>query len=72
MTEDAAFLSDEHSVIGALSYGQIVKLNEAGKFPAPSVLKAIDDYRAGQRLPLTAVQSWHVDAHSSIIVEKGH
>ncbi len=69
---DAVFHSDEHEVIEALTYDQIVQLDKAGKLRAPTILKAIDDYRAGQRLPLAAVQSWHIDELASITVGKDH
>lgn len=70
VAQDARFQSDEHSVIETLSYEQIVELDHAGQLRAPSVLKAIDDYRAGQKLPLAAVQAWHVDTLKSITVER--
>ena len=72
VADDAAFQSDEHSVIKALTYDEIVALDKAGQLRAPTVLKAIDDYREGKTLPLTTVQSWHVDGLASITVEKDH
>ncbi len=68
----SVFHSDEHEVIENLSYDEIVALDQAGKLRAQTILKAIDDYRAGQRLPLAAVQSWHVDQLAAITVEKDH
>ncbi len=72
VAESATFQSDEHSVIQAFSYEQIATLDREGQLRAPSVLKAIDDYRAGQKLPLTAIQSWQVDTLHAITVEKDH
>ena len=66
------FCSEEHTVVRALTYDEIVSLDEAGKLRAPSVLKAITDYRDGQRLPLSTVQSWHVENLSAITVDKDH
>lgn len=68
----ATFHSDEHDSIEALTYEEIVELNKAGELRAPTILKAIDDYRAGQKLPLTAVQSWRIDELASITVERDH
>ncbi|HSW74892.1 MAG TPA: NUDIX domain-containing protein [Candidatus Saccharimonadales bacterium] len=69
---NAVFHSDEHDVIEALTYEEIVELDKAGKLRAPTILKAIEDYRAGQKLPLTVVQSWHIAELASITVEKSH
>lgn len=69
---DAVFQSDEHSEIQALSYDEIAALDRDGKLRAPTILKAIDDFRAGQRLPLKAVQAWHLQSLASITVEKDH
>jgi len=66
------FHSEEHKVIQALSYEEIVALDAAGKLRSPIVLKSIDDYRNGQQLPLDTVQAWHVDDLAAIRVEKGH
>jgi 8-oxo-dGTP pyrophosphatase MutT (NUDIX family) len=71
-SSDTMLHSDEHDVIEALTYEQIVELDKAGKLRAPTILKAIDDYRAGQKLPLSAVQSWHIDELASITVTKDH
>jgi phosphatase NudJ len=71
-SSDTVFHSDEHDVIEALTYEQIVALDEAGKLRAPTILRAIDDYRAGQKLPLAAVQSWHIEEMASITVGKDH
>lgn len=59
--QEAVFHSEEHVVIEALSYDEIGNYDKAGKLRSPIVLKAIQDYRNGQRLPLTAVQAWHLD-----------
>jgi 8-oxo-dGTP pyrophosphatase MutT (NUDIX family) len=69
---NAVLQSDEHEVIQALTYEEIAALHGRGKLRSPIVMKCIDDYRAGQRLPLTAVQAWHTDSLSSITVEKDH
>jgi len=69
---DTVFHSDEHEIIEVLSYNEIVALDKAGKLRAPTILKAIDDYRAGQKLPLSAVQSWHIAKLDSITVSKDH
>jgi 8-oxo-dGTP pyrophosphatase MutT (NUDIX family) len=70
VADDAIFQSDEHSVIQAFSYQEIVELNTAGKLRAPTVLKAVNDYRAGQKFPLELVQAWHTETFNSITVEK--
>ena len=72
VADDAEFQSDEHTVIKALSYDEIVQLDQEGHLRAPTVLKAISDYRNGQRFPLEAVQAWHIKTLNSITVEKGH
>lgn len=72
VANDTTFQSDEHSVIQALSYEEIIELDKAGKLRAPTVLKAISDYRNGQQLPLEVVQAWHIETLSSITVEKDH
>lgn len=72
VADDATFQSDEHSVIQALSYDEIVQLDKSGHLRAPTVLKAISDYRNDQRFPLEAVQAWHIETLNSITVEKGH
>jgi len=69
---DAMFHSEEHTVVKALTYDEITALDKAGKLRAPTVLKAITDYKDGQRLPLSAVQSWHLENLSSITVDKDH
>lgn len=72
VADDAVFKSDEHEVTQAYSYDEIVAFEQAGKLRSPIVLKAINDLRAGNTLPLEAVQAWHVDSLSSITVEKDH
>jgi len=72
VADDATFQSDEHSVIQALSYEEIVELDKTGKLRAPTVLKAISNYRDGQQFPLETAQSWHIETLSSITVEKDH
>ena len=72
VADNAIFQSDEHSVIKALSYDEIVQLNKEGHLRAPTVLKAISDYRNGQKFPLDTVQAWHTETLSSITVEKDH
>jgi len=69
---NTVFHSEEHDSIEALAYEQIVALDKAGKLRAPTILKAINDYRAGRKLPLSAVQSWHIDELASITVGKDH
>ncbi len=69
---NTVFLSDEHDIIEALTYEEVVGLDKASRLRAPTILKAIDDYHAGQRLPLVAVQSWHITELASIPVEKDH
>lgn len=66
------FNSEEHTVVKALTYDEIATLDRTGKLRAPTVLKAITDYEDGQRLPLTAVQSWHLENLSAITVDKDH
>jgi len=70
--ETASFASDEHTVIKACTYDEVVALDKAGELRSPIVLKAIQDYRDGKVFPLEAVQRWHVDSLSSITVEKDH
>lgn len=70
--EEASFVSDEHIVIQAFTYEEVVTMDEAGQLRSPIVLKAIQDHRDGKTFSLEAVQSWHVDALSSITVEKDH
>lgn len=70
--EGALFQSDEHDIIELLSYEEIVALDKAGQLRAPTILKGIDDYRAGQRLPLSTVHTWHIDNLATITVEKDH
>lgn len=65
---ELTFHSEEHVVIKALSYDDIVAYDAMGKLRSPIVLKAIEDYRNGQRLPLSAVQAWHLDDLSTIRV----
>ena len=68
----AAFHSEEHAEIECLSYDELAAYDQAGKLRAPTVLKSIDDYRGGQRLPLDAVQAWHLESLATITVEKDH
>jgi len=72
VTKDTIFQSEEHDTIELLSYEEIVALDTAGKLRAPTILKAIDDYQAGQRLPLTAVQAWHIEDLATITVDDDH
>lgn len=72
VADDTTFQSEEHKVIQTLSYEEIVELDDAGKLRAPTVLKAISDYRNGQRFPLSAVQVWRIEKLNSITVEKDH
>ena len=66
------FHSEEHTVVKAFTYDERAALDQAGKLRAPTVLKAITDHQNGQRLPLSAVQSWHLDNLSAITVDKDH
>lgn len=72
VAEDAAFHSEEHEIIQALSYEEIKQLDKAGELRSPTVLQAITDYRGGQKLPLSSVQAWHIESLASITVEKEH
>jgi phosphatase NudJ len=65
---DAVFHSEEHVVIEVLSYDDVVAYDKAGKLRSPIVRKSIEDYRAGQKYPLSTVQAWHLDALSTITV----
>lgn len=62
-TIDAAvtFHSEEHVVIKALSYEDIRLYDTANKLRSPIVLQAIEDYRSGQRFPVSTVKAWHLD-----------
>lgn len=64
------FHSEEHTVVQAMTYDEIVTFDRTGKLRAPTVLKAITDYKDGQRLPLSIVQSWHLENLSAITVDK--
>lgn len=70
--EKAEFYSEEHEVIEALTYEEVVALDDAGKLRSPIVRKAIEDCRNGNLLPLSTVQTWHADTLTSITVEKDH
>jgi 8-oxo-dGTP pyrophosphatase MutT (NUDIX family) len=70
--EDTTLYSEEHEIIQAFSYEEIEQLDKAGQLRSPVVLQAITDYRGGQRLPLSAVKSWHVETLDSVTVEKDH
>jgi phosphatase NudJ len=70
--QGVTFHSEEHTVIKTFSYEDIVTMDKAGELRAPTVLKSIDDYRGGQRLPLSVIQSWHLNTLSSITVDKDH
>ena len=70
--KEATFASDEHTVIKAFNYEEVLELERVGKLRSPIVLKAIEDHRAGNVLPLSSVQSWHVDTLATITVEKDH
>jgi len=69
---DASFASDEHTHIQAYTYDEIVALGDAGLLRAPSVLKSITDYRAGQRFPLAMIQTHVLDRLPAITVDKDH
>ena len=70
--DSARFVSDEHTVITAFTYDEVVAMDKAGKLRSEIVHKAVEDAKNGKLLPLEAVQAWHVDALASITVEKGH
>lgn len=59
--KEETFHSDEHVIIEALSYEDIQAYDSAGKLRSPIVLKAIEDYRDGQRFPPSIVKAWHLD-----------
>lgn len=67
---DATFQSDEHSVITALLYDEVMALEHKNLLRAPTIIKAINDERAGHTYPLEVVQSWHLASLNSITVEK--
>lgn len=67
--EQVVFHSEEHVVIEALSYDEIVAYDKAGKLRSPIVLKCIEDYRSGQHLPLSAIQVWHLDDLPTVRVQ---
>lgn len=70
--EAAVFASDEHTVIKAFTYEEVLELDTQGKLRSPIVLKAIQDHRDGKVFSLEVVQAWHVDALTSITVGKDH
>lgn len=70
VADGAIFQSDEHSIIKALTYDEIIELEKQGALRAPTIMKAIDDERAGRVYPVELAQSWHIDSLSSITVEK--
>lgn len=63
---EATFHSEEHVVIKALSYDEIAAYDKEGKLRSPVVLKAIEDYLNGQRLPMSTIQAWHLNDLSTI------
>ena len=69
---NASFASDEHTVIRAFTYDEVVALEKSAQLRSPIVLKAIEDHRDGKVLPLETMQAWHVENLSSITVEKDH
>ncbi len=70
--KDAQFSSEEHKVIKAVTYDEVVAYDKAGKLRAPTVKQCIDDYIAGQRFPLSILKTWHLDGLASITVDKDH
>lgn len=70
VAKDVMFRSDEHSIIKTLSYDEVLELERQQLLRAPTVLKAITDYRNGQQFPLEAIQTWNVEHLSSITVKK--
>ncbi len=70
VADDAVFQSDEHSVVKALTYEEVKTLEKQGVLRAPTIIKAIDDERAGRLYPVDLAQSWHLDNLTSITVEK--
>ncbi len=72
VADNVPFVSDEHTVIKAVTYDEVLELDRESKLRAPTVLKAIQDHRASKLYPLEAVQAWHIDTLSSITVEKDH
>lgn len=72
VADSAIFTSDEHEVIQAHSYDEIVAFEQVGKLRSLIVPKAINDNRVGKILPLEAVRAWHAYNLSSITVEKDH
>lgn len=72
VAEGATLHSEEHDIIQAFSYEEVEQLDKAGQLRSPVVLQAITDYRGGQKLPLSAIKSWHVETLDSITVEKDH
>ncbi len=66
--EDVQLASSEHKNIATYSFEQIQALDAAGKLRAPSVLKSISDYRAGQAYSLAAIQAVRYDKLASITV----
>ncbi|HEX7368357.1 MAG TPA: NUDIX domain-containing protein [Candidatus Saccharimonadales bacterium] len=72
VADDAIFHSDEHSIVKALTYQEIVELDSLHKLRAPTVLRAIEDFRAGKTLPVGAVQSWRLDTLPAITVLGNH
>lgn len=70
--DSVKFSSEEHKVIKAVTYDEIIAYDKAGKLRAPTIKQSIDDYIAGQRLPLSVVKTWNLDGLASITVDKDH
>lgn len=66
------FSSEEHKVINAVTYDEIIAFDKAGKLRAPTIKQSIDDYESGQRMPLSTVKTWHLEGLASITVDKDH
>jgi phosphatase NudJ len=64
------FHSDEHEVIKAFTYDEIVALDMAGKLRAPTILSAIDAYNSGKVLPLSLIRASHIETLPSIVVDR--
>lgn len=67
---DASFVSDEHEIISALGYDEIVSLNDAGSLRSAIVLQSIKDYRDGVRHPLSVIRAYHLTTLGVITVDK--
>lgn len=67
---DAVFTSEEHEVIRAYTFDEIMALDKKGGLRASTVLQSIKEYRAGTRYPLSIFDSQYLPSLGAITVTK--